>query len=466
MGAPSRRRAGGGVDRVKKLQGVALALAAVVLVVWCIQAGNGLYLLGALIFAVGLLVSVVLHEAGHFLTARRFGMKATQFFVGFGPTIWSFRRGETEYGVKSVPAGGFVKIIGMTPVEEVEPGDEQRAFFRFPAWQKTVVLVAGSTMHFVIAVVLVVASGFAIGSAKEVSPGAAAVATCIAPDPVFTAGMSQADYGKLLTERTKTDTCSVPGAVPAPAAAAGLEQGDVIRSVNGTAIDSGKALTTALRAGGGQQLTLVVERQGVERTLTVTPAVTDRQQFDDKGRAILGRESVGTVGVTVQQRADAVREGFVGTLESSGDAFKQFGIGIKTLFTEKLPTVTKVYSDDRDPAGFIGLVGAGRISGEVLQSEETTSFKAVNMVMIVASLNVFVGVFNLLPLLPLDGGHVAITWFESARDKLRRRRGYRGEIRRVDYSKLLPLTYGVSVVLLVFTVFLLGADIVNPVRIN
>jgi RIP metalloprotease RseP len=113
-----------------------------------------IYALGVLIFAVGILVSVCLHEAGHLLTAKRFGMKATQYFAGFGPTLWSIRRGETEYGVKAIPAGGFVKIVGMSPLEELGPADQERAFWRFPLWQRTIELVSGSAPHFLLALVI------------------------------------------------------------------------------------------------------------------------------------------------------------------------------------------------------------------------------------------------------------------------------------------------------------------------
>ena len=139
--------------------------------------------LGVLAFVIGLLGSVMLHEGGHFLTARRFGMKATQFFVGFGPTLWSTRRGETEYGVKAIPAGGFVKIVGMTPLEEVEPGDEERAFYRQPAGRKTIVLAAGSTVHFVLCLLLVAFAVAVFGVQRETSPTLTAINACVADDP-------------------------------------------------------------------------------------------------------------------------------------------------------------------------------------------------------------------------------------------------------------------------------------------
>lgn len=167
-----------------------------------------------------------------------------------------------------------------------------------------------------------------------------------------------------------------------------------------------------------------------------------------------------------QFRQDTQRLGPVEALQNSGDIAVQMLEGIKRTVTEKLPTITQVYSDERDPEGFIGIVGAGRISGEVLASEETLSFKALNFLVLVAGLNLFVGLFNLLPLLPLDGGHIAVLLFEQARDKLKRMRGYTGELLRVDLTKLLPLTYAVVVFFAGFTVWLLGADIVNPIRIS
>jgi membrane-associated protease RseP (regulator of RpoE activity) len=140
--------------------------------------------------------------------------------------------------------------------------------------------------------------------------------------------------------------------------------------------------------------------------------------------------------------------------------------GIVDTFTEKLSTITKVYGPDRDPAGFVGVVGAGRISGEVIASEETLSTKVLSFLLLIAGLNLFVGVFNLLPLLPLDGGHLAVLGFEQARDKVRRTFGYDGPLRRVDLTRLLPLTYAVVLFFAAFTVWLLGADLVNPIRLS
>ena len=395
---------------------------------------------GILAFVVALLVSVMIHEAGHFFTARRFGMKATQFFVGFGPTLWSTRRGETEYGVKAIPAGGFVKIVGMTPLEEVAPGDEERAFYRQPAGKRTIVLAAGSVMHFVIATVLILVASFAIGQVVERSPALAATSDCVASDAA--AG------------------CEAEGALPGPAKAAGIAPGDVVVAIDGKEIEDGDAFVRTVRRSAGVPLDLTVERDGERRDVTVTPVKVSRPTLDDPDKT----EEVGAIGVSVQRRVATER---VGPGEALGNSVETFGVladGLKRTFTEKLGTITTIYGDNRDEEGFVGVVGVSRLSGEVLASQETFGYKLLVFLMMVASLNVFVGLFNLLPLLPLDGGHIAVLAFEQARDRIRRIFGYRGALQRVDLTKLMPLTYGVVVLFAGLTLWILGADIVNPIR--
>ena len=423
---------------------VGIAAGLVLVVGLAVATGNGIYLLGAAGFVVALLVSVTLHEAGHFLTARRYGMKATQFFCGFGPTLWSRQRGETEYGIKAIPAGGFVKIVGMTQLEEVDPADEPRAFWRQPARQRAVVLAAGSTVHFILAALLVLFASFTIGKAVQLPPGIAAISECV---PV---------------SASEDASCEDSDAVPAPAQAAGLRQGDVVVSVDGEATTGYVELLEQIRDKPGRPVDVVVERDGGRQTLSVTPVSVERESLTEEGVV----ETVGAIGVLPQFRQDTERLGPVEALQNSGTVAVQMLEGIQRTVTEKLPTITKVYSEERDPEGFIGIVGAGRISGEVLASEETLSFKALNFLVLVAGLNLFVGLFNLLPLLPLDGGHLAVLAFEQARDKVKRMRGYTGELLRVDLTKLLPLTYAVVVFFAGFTVWLLGADIVNPIRIS
>ena len=243
-----------------------LLVAVVVLFVW---AGKGVYLAGALGFLVALLVSVTLHEAGHFFTARRYGMKATQFFVGFGPTLFSRQRGETEVGIKAVPAGGFVKIVGMTQLEEIDPADEPRAFWRQPAGQRAVVLAAGSTVHFVIAVLLVLLSSLAIGKAVEVAPGIGLVAPCV----------TAAAGGQ----------CTDGGSLPSPAQAAGLRAEDVVVAVDGTPVAGSEALVRALRSSPGEPVVLRVLRGDAELDLTVTPVAVARPSLDPDVVAMAAR---------------------------------------------------------------------------------------------------------------------------------------------------------------------------------
>ena len=396
---------------------------------------------GILAFVVALLLSVMIHEAGHFFTARRFGMKATQFFVGFGPTLWSTHRGETEYGVKAIPAGGFVKIVGMTPLEEVPPGDEDRAFYKQPAGKRTIVLSAGSFMHFVIALVLVLISSFAIGRVIESQPALAATSDCVSSDA--------------------SAKCDTPGAVPGPAKAAGIEPGDVVVAINGKNLKDSEEFVRTVRRSAGTPLALTVLRDGQREQVTVTPARVERPSLEDEKKT----EQVGAIGVSVQRRIETERVGAVQALKDSGDTMGLIVKGIGITLTEKLGTITTLYGDERDPEGFIGVVGASRISGEVLASQETFGVKVLTFLSIIAGLNFFVGVFNLLPLLPLDGGHIAVLAFEQARDRIRRMFGYRGALQRVDLNKLMPVTYAVVLLFIGLTFWIMGADIVNPVRL-
>ena len=436
------------------LIGIPVALVAVL--AWSVATGNGIYAFGFLGFVLALLISVSLHEGGHFWTARRFGMKATQFFVGFGPTIWSRQRGETEYGVKAIPAGGFVKIVGMTQLEEVDPGDEDRAFWRQPARQRVVVLAAGSTVHFIIAVVLVLLSSLFIGKAVETAPGLAGIRECVPAAQAL--------------------GCDRAGAIPGPAQAAGLQAGDTVLAVDGRPLEGVRAFVDAIRSAPGEPITLTVERDGARQDLTVTPAPVLRPAIEPlerdgevvrvDGRPVFPTQRVGEIGVQLQFNQGTESLGPVEAVEHSVATMGDIVTGIYTTFREKIPTITKVYGPDRDPAGFVGVVGAGRISGEVLASDETLAFKVLGFFGLIAGLNFFVGVFNLLPLLPLDGGHIAVLLYEQARDKVKRMFGYTGPLRRVDLTKLLPLTYAVVLFFAGFTVWLLGADIVNPITLN
>jgi membrane-associated protease RseP (regulator of RpoE activity) len=398
-------------------------------------------LLGIVAFVVALLLSVVLHEAGHFVTARHYGMKATQFFVGFGPTLWSRQRGETEYGIKAVPAGGYVKIIGMTPLEEVEPGDEPRAFYRQRGGRKAVVLAAGSFVHFLIAVLLVLIATTALPTVDATAP--------VVTAPVAT-----------LPATVDPDGSASSTTVPAPAEGV-LHKGDRVLSVAGQKTSTWRQVVQIVRASPGVAVPFVLERDGRQMTVQITPVAVTRPGLTDT-RAT---ERVGAIGVG---QGTVLRHlGPVAAVEETGSTLKLMVTGTYTAVTQKLGSVTTLYSPHRDREGLVGLVGAARVSGEVLSvQEEPFVLRVSQFLLLIAGLNLFVGVFNLLPLLPLDGGHLAVLGYENARDKLRRLRGYRGEFQRVDFTKLMPLTYAVVLLFVGLTLWIMGADIVNPIKLT
>ena len=389
--------------------------------------------LGWLLFFVALIGSVCIHEAGHFVMAKRFGMKATQFFAGFGPTLWSFQRGETEYGVKAIPAGGFVKIIGMTALEEVAPEDEPRAFYKQQAWKRTVVLAAGSFMHFVIALVLFWAVLLLIGT-STVGLKLTSV-TCA--------------RGTVETKCTAT--------APAPAQAAGLRAGDTLVSYDGKAVKDWDGFTKAVEAGGVAPSTVVVKRDGVLKTFSLTPVTVT----DSTGAVLKGTNGkpAPKLGVSsLQETSYNVLTAVPKSFTLFGETTKETVVGLGKLPSAITHLFDKGRSADNSPAS---VVGVGKIAGDAVASG-SFSDRAAGLLGIVASLNLFVGLFNLLPLLPLDGGHIAILWFETVRSRLARlfRRPDPG---RVDIAKLTPALYAVLILIVGLSVTLIAADIVNPI---
>ena len=394
--------------------------------------------LGVLAFVVALLVSVMLHEAGHFLTAKLFGMKATQFFVGFGPTLWSRQRGETEYGVKAIPAGGFVKIIGMTPLEEVDPADQPRAFINKAGWQRFIVLAAGSTVHFLIALVLLFVLLIGWPTVLHGPGQVAGVQDCV----------TNSDAG----------TCD-DGAPTAPAKGL-LQKDDVIVAVDGHQVTRGgdqvASLVRAAAASG--PVVFTVERAGKTQTVTVTPV-----QVDGHGR----------VGITIDDAPSATldRVGFTGAVTGSFTNFGQYVVASFKALGAVPHEVGQVLSGSRqertiDGSGGGGsqvtsVVGVAQISGEAFKAGGFYGGVAT-LIGITASVNLFVGIFNLFPLLPLDGGHVAILAYEKIRDRWRRRRKL-AAAGPVDLAKLMPVTYGALAIIVGIAVVVLYADVVNPV---
>lgn len=418
--------------------------------------------LGVLIFAVGILVSVLLHEAGHMLSAKAFGMKVTQYFAGFGPTVWSFRRGETEYGLKAVPAGGFVKIVGMTPLEQVDETDQPRSFWRFPLWQRTTVLVAGSLTHFGLAVVIFYIAALTTGlpnpAVQSFDPLDAKPVVGVVSDCVVT------DFEELRARRS-LDECQ-PGDEPAPARAAGLQRGDLIVAIGGRQMQTYGDVVRTIRDTPPGPVKVVYERNGETRTTTADLVATTRPPLEDQTGE---PETVSAIGLSVRI-PPWVRDSAVlryGALEAVPQSFWYLGQTVEATFEAigkfpaKIPKlVDAIQGEERDAETPISVVGASRIGGEAIELDLQIVFLAL-----LGGLNVFIGIFNLFPLLPLDGGHVAIAWFERARSWWAARRG-RPDPGRVDYNKLLPVTY---VVLLVFggiTLLTLTADVVNPISLR
>jgi membrane-associated protease RseP (regulator of RpoE activity) len=378
-------------------------------------------LLGILAFIVALLFSVMVHEFGHYITARKYGMWVSEFFVGFGKRIWSVQRGETEFGVKAIPAGGYCKIEGMSPSDELPKGQEERAFYKASSAKKLVVLGAGSFLHFVLGFVLLFTLFAGIGT-NQVLP-------------------------------------VIDEVVPNSAAqAAGIQVGDEIVSINGKRVTEWYKDVEVIRQSQGTELTLVLSRNGEEITVNASARLTD---LDGTKRYVLG--IVNDVGLK--------RSGLLVSIKNSATVTKSFLVeSVKSLgkLPEKIPALwgATVRGEERDPNGLVGVVGVARVSGEAVGSDKLTVMERLaTFVLIVASLNIFVGVFNLLPILPLDGGHMAVAIADSIRGFFARLRG-RPRPAPIDVTVLTPITMVVFVALATLTLLLLVADVINPVTLN
>lgn len=395
--------------------------------------------LGWVTFLIALLISVMIHEWGHYITAKKFGMKVTEFFVGFGPRVWSFRRGETEYGIKAIPAGGYCKITGMTPLEEMSPAESKRAFYRQGAWQRFVVLVAGSFMHFVIAIVLLFVLAMAVGLPNNVQP-TTKVSTVSACVPA--------------SDSATTCTAKDPRS---PAKKAGLKPGDQVVEFAGTKITGWQQLSDAIHKRKPGPTELVVLRGGKRVTLNVD-LVTAR-----------GGSKVSFLGMTpYAPPVTYTRQGPVDAVKYTGQTIGTSMAAIGSVIVDLPAAIPHLFSADRasSPGGQAGsVVGAARVTGEVFAAKDASIQAKISLVvLIVVSLNLFVGVLNLLPLPPMDGGHIAVLLYERVKVRIMRLRG-RPDPGPVDMNKLLPLTAVVLVLLVGLGVTLILADIINPLSL-
>ena len=421
-----------------------------------------LYTLGVLFFAVGLLASIALHELGHMVPAKKFGVKVTQYMVGFGPTMWSKRSGDTEYGLKAIPLGGYIRMIGMIPprqndkpsrwprrlatmVEDfratsrhdIAPSDGPREFYRRTPWKKSVVMVGGPSMKI------------------------ESVAKCV--------------VAANATNLPADGSC--PAGAPAAPANGKLEPGDRILAVDGQPVKSWAATVKIIEGSANTPLTMTIERDGTQQTVTLVPVENVKYANDTGTRT----KKAGFVGIGMQEHYQAVPLAQIpGQINSqivqSLHALASFPAKVGNLFG------TVFEGEKRDPNGAVGVVGLGRFGGEVAASQNIDLLdKVYFLLFLLAGVNLLLFFFNMLPLLPLDGGHVAGAIVESLKRRwvawqdrrtVRAERGPPGTAppaRRpiyVDTSQMVPVLYGVASLLILFTLLVVYADIVKPITLN
>lgn len=497
---------------------------------------------GILIIVVGIIISIALHEVGHLLPAKLFKVRVTQYMIGFGPTMWSKTKGETEYGVKAVPLGGYIAMIGMYPPpeetdddaadpsehsdsadsdsadgdqdsgpsdpylqqvgaqyaappiersaaaeqvpqewkrtvashstgifqqmsnearevasEELKPGDEKRMFYRLATWKKIIIMLGGPAMNGVLALALT-AGTISTHGTETPTTQVAEVFECVTSVEAADAE-STADQ----QECAETDP-------PGPAYAAGLRPGDTILEFGGQPVQQWDELTPLIREAAGESSDVVYLRDGEQHTTTLTPIETQRPVIDGLGRVErdaagnLVTEPAGFIGMGSEVQLQRQPPWEAGPMV--WEQTKAIGQVVSTLPVRLYDVAESTFTDaERDPNGPMSVVGVGRIAGELsVQEEIPLESRFASLVSIVGSVNLALMVFNLIPLLPLDGGHVAGALYESLRRRLAKLFG-RPDPGPFDISKLLPLTYVVAIMLLAMGGLLILADIVNPITL-
>ncbi|MFF4232516.1 M50 family metallopeptidase [Streptomyces sp. NPDC001820] len=429
-----------------------------------------LTVLGIGLFAVGLLISIAWHELGHLSTAKLFGIRVPQYMVGFGPTLWSRHKGETEYGIKAIPMGGYIRMIGMFPpgadgriesrstspwrgmiedareaaFEELKPGDENRLFYTRKPWKRVIVMFAGPFMNLVLAVAIFIGVCMTFGFATQTTE-VAGVQKCV------------------IAQSEERDTCKKSDPV-SPAQAAGLQKGDKIVAFNGEPVADWTALSNHIRETIGPA-TITVERDGQQQVLHATLAKNMVAKKDAAGQVIADQYvAAGYLGFAAQ--TEILPLSFTDSVGRMGDMIEN-GVDSIVALPTKIPDLwNAAFSDgERKDDSPVGVVGAARISGELMNVDAPAQNIVASLMILLAGFNLSLFLFNMLPLLPLDGGHIAGALWESVRRNIAKlfRRPDPGPF---DVAQLMPVAYVVAGIFVCFTLLVLVADIVNPVKIS